>query len=119
MLTPPNSLTMSAQHINPENPYVLNEYMYANLTKFDFDDSEFAFIHHFFSVLIPMLGISGACLVSYMAICHTPQQISSFSKMILLCAVVDIVFAVCDLWCMSVSLCRTSVEEVLETKSYF
>jgi hypothetical protein len=91
------------QHVNPQNPYVFNENLFAGQAHFNFDSSSVAVIHHATSVLIPMLGISCAFMVSYLAIWQTPSQIRSFSKMILLCAVADVAFAISDLWCMVVS----------------
>lgn len=94
---------MATQTVNPQNPYVFNEYLFLNQPHFNFNGSTFALIQRILNILVPSMGILSACLVAYMALFQTPTHIRAFSRMILLCSMSDIFYSLCDLWCQSVS----------------
>lgn len=89
--------------INPQNPYVFNEYLFIHQTHFNFNGSAYALFLRLVNIIIPSLGILGASTVAYMALFHTPTHIKPFSRMILLCSCSDMFYGFCDIWCMSVS----------------
>jgi hypothetical protein len=95
---------MTTTVINPENPYVFNEYRFLNSTHLNYEESLISTIHRLINVIAPLLGIFNSSLVVYLAIWQTPRHIKSFGRMILLCSLSDIYYALCDLWCQSVSL---------------
>lgn len=111
---------MNATHIvNPQNPYVFDEYLFANQPHSNFNGSTFALIHRFLNVLAPSLGILSGCMVSYLAIFQTPSHIRAFSRMILLCAMADILCALSDLLCQAVSANFLLIEKIFDYLQIF
>lgn len=94
---------MTSHFINPENPFVFNELIYSNQPHFQYNASALAAFHRFVNVLAPSLGIFGACLVGYLALSQTTYHFRAFSRMILLCSMTDVLYALCDLWTQAVS----------------
>jgi hypothetical protein len=95
---------MNTTHIiNPQNPYVFDEYIFANQPHLNFNGSTVALIHRVLNVLLTSLGILTACMVAYLALFQTPAYIKAFSRMIFLCSMTDVFYALCDLFCQAVS----------------
>ncbi|KAI6170906.1 hypothetical protein M3Y97_01103400 [Aphelenchoides bicaudatus] len=79
--------------VDPQNPYVFNEHFFANEEHFQFNGSVYSYLHRFFNVLASLLGFIGGSLVAYLAL--------SFSRMLLLCAITDIIYSLCDFMCQA------------------
>jgi hypothetical protein len=86
-----------------ENPYVFDEFLFANQSHVIYKDSVFALIHRCINTLAPLFGIFSAFLVVYLVLFQTSAHIRAFSRMLLLCAVTDLVYAFSDLWSQAVS----------------
>ena len=90
--------------INPQNPYVFDEDLFANQPHLNFNGSSYALFLRIIDTVVPSLGILTASIVAYLAIFQTPTHIKTFSKMILLCSITDIFYASVDLFCQTVNV---------------
>jgi hypothetical protein len=88
---------------NQANPYVFDEYLFANQAHLDFDNSTYGLIHKIVDILAPAIGIFTSSLVAYLSLFQTPSYIRAFSRMLFLCSVADILYAVGNFACMAVS----------------
>lgn len=93
---------MTTQPVNPQNPHVFDEFLFANQPHLQFNDSVYSLVHRFVNTFVPSLGILSTCTVVYMVLFQTPKHIRAFSKMILLCSLTDVFYALCDIWCETV-----------------
>lgn len=98
-LTSTNPLSISAMSvvINPENPYVLNPFFFANQTNSTYDQTWIAFIHRSNNILAAALGFITCSLVIYLVLNRTPVPFKPYSKIVLLCSCVDFYFLLVDL----------------------
>jgi uncharacterized membrane protein len=88
---------------NPENPYVFNEYFFANVTNLPHEKTTFGLVHHLINYTAFTFGIATVLLVQYLILFKTPRQFQEFSKLLLLCMAVDTFYLLTDLFTQTVS----------------
>ncbi|KAI6238802.1 hypothetical protein M3Y99_00636700 [Aphelenchoides fujianensis] len=91
--------TRFVQPPNPRNPFVQNELLFAAETNRSFSDSRFSIVHQVNSILTGFLGIGSSLMIVYLVLFKTPLHFKAYSRMLLLCALADLTFILCDLWC--------------------
>jgi hypothetical protein len=96
-------MNTTTRSINPQNPYVFDEYLFASQPHFVYEGSGYALFLRILCTGAPLLGILTASMVAYLALFQTPTYIKAFSRMILLCSIVDTLCALSDLLCQPVS----------------
>jgi hypothetical protein len=80
----------TARSINPQNPFVFDEFLFANQPHLNFEGSAYALLLRIIDTGVPLLGILTACMVAYLALFQTPAYIKAFSRMIFLCSMTDV-----------------------------
>jgi hypothetical protein len=89
---------------NLHNPYVINSYYYANSTYFDYKNSLLANVHLTMNLIAFLIGLSLTLVVLFLIGWRTPKSFQPYSRMLLLCAIVDVMYLGGDFWCQGVRL---------------
>ncbi|KAI6171485.1 hypothetical protein M3Y97_01049700 [Aphelenchoides bicaudatus] len=84
--------------INPQNPFVSDSFLFINQQHIIYNESIYSYLHRFLNVVIPLMGLSTASMVIYLALYQTPLQIKAFARMLLVAASADILFSLIDLF---------------------
>jgi hypothetical protein len=78
---------------NIENPYVFNSYFFANSpNSFVYGGTPFAFVHKTLHLFAFFGGLLTCSMSIYLIVCKTPEYIRQFSRVLLLCAYLDMVY---------------------------
>lgn len=94
---------------NPDNPFVLNEYYFVNLTSLAYNQTNLYYIHTVNNVLAFLIG---TCLVILLAYCinkKTPPNFLPYSKMLWLCVCSDTVALIVNFCLQTVSPFRVFI----------
>lgn len=94
---------------NPENPYVLNANYFQNITNVTYQDTGTFFIFRSLYFTSTILSLCLLALLLYLIIYKTPNQLRPYSRMLLICAVIDLYVITIDFCCQSVSKFRSYI----------
>ncbi|KAI6171490.1 hypothetical protein M3Y97_01050200 [Aphelenchoides bicaudatus] len=90
---------MPTKFVDPQNMYVFDKNYFANETYVVFNNSVYGLVHLSLCVMFPLLGIMVSSLTIYLSIWRNPAHFKSFSRIVLISAVVDLFYAGSDFWC--------------------